>query len=118
MSVYENTTTGSINKYNHVIQRTKLKLITWSKRSKKWKRSFKYTLTCPLYTTEHMEGMARIAMIINTESREKERKPSTAGFIDILLTHSLYRITKNEKLANSHEKNGKSHTILCKCRKT
>ena len=41
---------------------------------KKWKRSFKYTLTCPLYTTEHMESMARIAMIINTESQERKRK--------------------------------------------
>lgn len=41
---------------------------------KKWKHSFKYTLTCPLYTTEHMEGMAGIAMIINTESRERKRK--------------------------------------------
>lgn len=28
----ENTTTGSIkSKYNHLIQRTKLKLVTWSK---------------------------------------------------------------------------------------
>ena len=67
---------------------------------KKWKHSFKYTLTCPLYTTEHMEGMAGIAMIINTESREREKKPSIAGFRDILLTHyAKLQKMKNYRIA-------------------
>lgn len=81
---------------------------------KKWKHSFKYTLTCPLYTTEHMEGMAGIAMIINTESRERKRKKAFNSRIQRHFTHSLCKVTKNEKLADSYEKNGKSHTILRK----
>lgn len=69
---------------------------------KKWKRSFKYTLTCPLYTTEHMESMARIAMIINTESQERKRKKGFNSRIQRHFTHLLCKITKNEKLADSY----------------